>query len=362
MAEIIAIITFLSFAISFLLTPVTILLANRFKLVDNPKTRPHPAHTHKGIIPRAGGMPVLLGIFIPFLIMFPLTRAISGIVICAAILIVIGLWDDKKDRSPYIRFLAICFVAFLAVVSGISIPYITNPFGTGVIHLNSWGIPLSFFGFNIFLSLAEILAFIWILWTTNIVGWSGGIDGQLPGFVAISSLIIGLLSLRFAASDPQQLYVSYLSFATTAAFIGFLPWNYYPQKIMPGYGGKTLAGFMLGILSVLSFSKVGTALLVLAVPMSDAVFMILRRLLVKRSPVLATSDHLHHHLLNLGWGRRRIAFFYWGISAIAGTVALVLSSKQKIFAGVLILVLVAGLLFWLNFLTKLPVGKKEEDI
>lgn len=327
--------------------------AKKFNLVDDPKTRLHPAHTHKDVIPRAGGLSIFWGIFFPMLFLFPLPKALIGIFVGSSILILVGLWDDKKDRSPYIRFITNCLAAIAAIGFGVGIPYLTNPFG-GVIHLDLWRITLDFFGKHSILVFADLFALIWIVWTTNIIGWSGGVDGQMPGIVSIASAVIGFLSLRFATSDPNQLQVTYLSFATAGAFFGFLPWNFYPQKIMPGYGGKTLAGFMLAVLSILSFSKLGAALLVLAVPMVDASFILLKRIYKGRSPMKATSGHLHHHLLSLGWGRRRIAVFYWFISALAGIVALLTNSKQKAFAVLIILVAVFMFIIWINFLKKLP--------
>lgn len=349
----------LSAAITLVITPVVIMLAKKFGLVDNPRVRPHPAHTHKNIIPRAGGLAIFFGIFLPLFILLPLSKSVIGVFLGALILILVGLWDDKRDRSPYIRFFTNCLAATIAIGFGIGIPFVTNPFG-GIIHLDLWRISVEFLGSHSILVFADLFAFIWIVWTTNIVGWSGGVDGQLPGIVSIASIIIGLLSVRFATSDPNQLYVTYLSFATAGAFLGFLPWNFYPQKIMPGYGGKTLAGFMLAVLSILSFSKLGAALLVLAIPMVDASFILLQRIYKGRSPMKATSGHLHHHLLEFGWGRRRIAVFYWIISALAGILALFTTSKQKFFAVILVLVLVYMFILWINFLRKFPKKSIEE--
>jgi UDP-GlcNAc:undecaprenyl-phosphate/decaprenyl-phosphate GlcNAc-1-phosphate transferase len=343
---------FLSLIAGFALTPFTIVWAKKNGLVDNPKKRPHPAHTHKGIIPRAGGLPVFMGIFIPLVFILPITKQIAGIIIGAAALVIAGIWDDKKDRSPYLRFFINCLASLIVVCAGIGIPFITSPLG-GVIHLDSWKWSIEFLGLHNIFIIADIFAFLWILWTTNIIGWSGGVDGQLPGFVSIAAIVIGLLSLRFVAGDPGQIQVTILAFLTAGAFLGFLPWNFYPQKIMPGYGGKTLAGFMLAVLSILAYTKLGTALLILAIPMTDAVFIIIRRLFSGRSPVWGTSNHLHHQLLKLGWGKRRIAFFYWSITAAAGIFALILNSKQKVFVGILGLISICALLVWINFFRKI---------
>lgn len=342
-----------SAVITFFLTPITIFLAKKYGLVDDPRKRPHPAHTHKNIVPRAGGLPIFLGIFLPLIFISTVNQQIIGILLGAIILTLVGLWDDIKDRSPYIRFLTNCLAAIVVIFAGVGIPFITNPLG-GVINLDTWKISFNLNGTHSIIILADILAFFWIVWTTNIIGWSGGVDGQLPGFVSISAIVIGLLSLRFTSQDPQVFYVTVLSFLTAGAFLGFLPWNFYPQKIMPGYGGKTLAGFMLAVLSILAFGKLGTALLVLAVPMTDAIHMLLSRILSGKSPMKASFGHLHHHLLNMGWDKRKIAVFYWTISGLAGIAALFLDSRQKLFAGVLITVSIAGFIVWINLFRKFP--------
>lgn len=350
---------FISFLISFATTPWVMQFAGKFGLVDDPKTRPHPAHTHKGVIPRAGGIPIFLGIFLPIFFMVPQSKIFWGIFAAALLIVSIGLWDDKKDRSPYIRFFLNFLAAAIAVSSGIGIPYITNPFG-GVIHLDTLIIQFNFLGDHSILLLADIFALIWIVWCMNMVNWSKGVDGQMPGFVAISSFVIGILSLRFLSQDISQIYVVYLAFLTAGSFLGFLPWNFYPQKIMPGYGGGALAGFMLAILSIFSFGKLGTMLLVLGIPLTDALYTLGRRLFSGKSIFSPDREHLHHKLLAIGWGRRRIALFYWSISAILGIGALYLNSQQKAFAVILLIAIVSGFIMWISRLSNITKNLEEE--
>jgi UDP-GlcNAc:undecaprenyl-phosphate GlcNAc-1-phosphate transferase len=101
---------------------------------------------------------------------------------------------------------------------------------------------------------------------------------------------------------------------------------------MPGYGGGALAGFSLGVLSILSFGKLGTAILILSIPMIDAFYTILRRICQKKSPFRADWGHFHHRLLEIGWGRRRIAAFYWLASLILGISTLFLKGTEKLIA------------------------------
>jgi UDP-GlcNAc:undecaprenyl-phosphate GlcNAc-1-phosphate transferase len=282
-----------------------------------------------------------------------MTKLVIGILLSAGLLVAVGLVDDRHDVNPYVRFATNAITAGLVVAAGAGIPYITNPLTGGVIPLDTWRITFDFVGLHSILVWADLVAFLWILWTVNIIGWSGGVDGQLPGFVTISATTLGLLSLRYSQTDPTQWWITILAFIVAGTFAGFTPWNFYPQKIMPGYGGKTLAGLLLALLGILSFGKLGTALLVLGIPMADAGYTLVRRLRAKKSPVWGDRGHLHHRLLQLGWGRRRIALFYWGVSAILGVVALSVTSQQKVF---LLLFVAAGLgmfLLWINFLSQL---------
>lgn len=317
--------------ISYLLTIPTIALAKKFHLVTDSKTRSHPAHTHVGIIPRAGGLSIYLSILFTSLIFLPISKIIFGILFSSFFLIVLGLFDDAYDLSPYIRFVANILISALVITFGLGIPYISNPFG-GVIRLDFWQIPLNFFGTHYIWIIADLLAIIWLTWSTNMINWSKGVDGQLPGFVAITAIFLGLLSQRFTSHDISAQSVTILSFIVAGAYLGFLPFNYYPQKIMPGYGGGALAGFLLGILSILSFGKVGTAVLILSIPTIDAIYTMIRRLKKRQSPFRADWGHFHHRLLEIGWGKRRIAWFYWIISLILGVSSLFLKGIEKLIA------------------------------
>ena len=344
----------IAFTAAFVLTPPTILLAKRLHLVTDGSGQSHPAHTHRGIIPRAGGLPVLIAILIATLLFIPLSKIMTGILLGSILLVIVGLFDDYVDISPYVRFVTNILIAVIVVSFGLGIPYISNPLG-GVIRLDTIVLPITLFGYSHhILLIADILAVIWLAAMMNAINWSKGVDGQLPGFVGITALCIGLFSQRFTSHDISTEAVLILAFITSGAFLGFLPWNFYPQKIMPGYGGGSLAGFLLGVLAIISFGKVGTAILVLSLPLLDAFFTIIRRLAAKKSPFRSDWGHFHHRLLEMGWGRRRIAVFYWMMAAILGTAGLTLAGWQK-----LIIFLLTGLFFTLFTLITSVVKKKN---
>lgn len=341
-----------AFVLAVISTPAVIKIAKEFGLVDDPKKRPHPAHTETRVVPRAGGLALYFAVIATTLSFIPLSKNLLGLIVGASLLVAVGLWDDKRDVHPYVRLGVNLLAAGLVVMGGVGISFITNPLGDGIIHFDQIRWRFSWFGDHSLLPVADILALIWIMWVTNIVGWSGGVDGQMPGFVAIAAFVIGLLSFNQISPDNFPVWTgTTLAFITSGAYLGFLVWNFYPQKIMPGYGGKTLAGFLLATLAILNSAKLGTAILVLGIPVIDAAYVLLVRILSQRNPTLASKTHLHHRLLAAGWGKRRIALFYWTVSAILGAVALQINARQKFFAGLVVAACLAGLILWLRFST-----------
>jgi len=341
----------LSFLISFFGVPPVIVLAKKLGMVTLATDSSHPAHTHKGSLPRGGGLPIFLGILIPMLYFLHI-KIVVFLIIGMSLVVVVGLIDDKYNLSPYLRFALNMLASLIVVVGGVGIPFVTNPF-SGVMHLDQFKFTLELFG-NTYtvLWLADLVAVIWITWCMNMVNWSKGVDGQLPGFVFIAAIFLGIVSLRFSRHDISKEIITLLCFLTAFSFLGFLPWNFYPQKILPGYAAGSLAGYLLAVLSILSWGKLGTLMLVLALPMTDAVLVFFRRLLSGKSPFRADRGHFHHILLDMGWSRRRIAIFYWLVSLITGFFSFWVSSEKKVFGAFLLFFVLSGIVFGSAFFVK----------
>lgn len=343
----------ISFSITVFLTAISIRLMKRFGIVDNPKVHKHPAIIHTKSIPRGGGIPLFLGALITGLLVLPKTPVTIAVFFASFLALTIGIIDDKlnaksKDVSPYIRFLINILTAVIVVGSGVSIRFVTNPFG-GIIHLDAIKIPLLILPVTILLS--DFVSVIWLVWIMNMLNWSKGIDGQMPGIIAISAIVIGVLSLRFIPSDGLAYIDVKLSFIIAGCALAFLIFNFYPAKIFPGYGATALY-LLLGVASILSSAKLATAILVMGIPTVDALFTIVRRILQKQPPFVGDKKHLHHILLQLGYSQRQIALFYWVISAILGIISLMLQSSSKIFAIIMLLAVTIGALFFLHTVAK----------
>lgn len=321
-----------AFLISFILTPLVRNFFIKKNWVEDPIQKDKKTHnaTATSIVPRGGGIPVFIAILITTLFFLPLDKHLIGILLAGLVGLVIGLWDDLKDVSPIVRLFTNIFIALIVVGSGIGIAYLSNPFGGGVVDLSFLKINFNFFGPHSIWVISDLIAVIWIVWCMNIVGWATGVDGQLPGFTAIAAFFIGLLGFRYS-SDITQWPVIILSGAVCGAYLGFLPFNFFPQSIMPGYSGKSLAGFFLAVLSILSGAKLATLVFLLGIPMLDAIFTIVRRAINHKPIYLGDGQHFHHQLLKNGWSRRSIALLYWFFSLVLGIISLYLNSSQKVY-------------------------------
>src|SRR5258708_6498502 len=134
------------------------------------------------------------------------------------------------------------------VTSGVSIHFITNPLG-GILNLDAWQLSLTLLGFHIKILFSDVLALFWLVWVMNMLNWSKGVDGQMPGIVAISAIFIGILSLRFPTTEDTTLTSAVLSFIIAGSSLGFLIFNFYQAKIFPGYSATALY-LLLGVVSI----------------------------------------------------------------------------------------------------------------
>lgn len=339
-------------AIAFMVTPLVITFAGRLGIIDDPKKHKHPKVIHTYPVPRGGGISTFISILITSLIFLPLDKHLVAILTGAFFIALLGVLDDRYDLNPYLRLLIQFLSALFPISAGIGISFLTNPFD-GIIDLSSPQITFNFLGEekSIWI-LSDLFAMFWIVFMMNMLNMGAkGVDGQLPGVVAIAGATIATLSLKFSL-DITQWPIIVLASTVVGAYLGFLPWNFYPQKIMPGYSGSTLAGYLLAILSILSTTKVGTLTLVLGVPLIDTGYTIIRRILQKKSPVWGDRGHLHHKLLDSGLTKPQVALFYWTVTLVLGILALNLNAQQKAYTILGITIAIGGLLLWLTHKNK----------
>jgi UDP-GlcNAc:undecaprenyl-phosphate GlcNAc-1-phosphate transferase len=341
-----------SLVIAYFATPFVIKFANKFGLIDDPKKSKHPKVIHTYPVPRVGGLAIFIAVFIASIAFLPLDKHLKGILAGAIILTILGVLDDKYNINPYLRLAISFFAAGMPIIAGIGISFISSPIN-GIIDLSHPQIVFELFGEarSIWI-ISDLFALFWIVFMMNILNMGAkGIDGQLPGVVVIAAITIAALSLKFSA-DITQWPVIILAAVTAGAFLGFLPWNFYPQKIMPGYSGAILAGYLLAILSILSTTKVGILIVVLGIPLVDTGYTIVRRIMAGKSPVWGDRKHLHHKLLDTGLSKKQVVYLYWASTALLGFLALYLNTSTKFYTIIGVAILIGGLLLWLTYRPK----------
>lgn len=338
-----------SFFISIGLTPIIIKFAKIFGFLDKPQ-RSHPAILHKKTVPRAGGVAMFISFFIVSLIFTKHNQFLEGILITSFINVFVGTLDDKFNLSPWLRLITLTLSAGIITFVGIQF-YIGNPFGPGILYFNVKEIAFNFFGPRPIIIPADFLLIIWLVWMANMVNWSKGMS-QLSGISIIASLVLAAVSLKFQAGNPAQIQTATLCFILAGSVLGFLPFNFPPERMMPGFGASTFIGMNLGILSILSGGKLAAAILVLGIPTVDGIIAIIRRIYSGKLPIYGDREHLYHKLLDLGFSKCQIILLSWLFTALLGILALNLKTEGKFFAIITITILVSAFFMILNYLVR----------
>ncbi|MBI4458218.1 undecaprenyl/decaprenyl-phosphate alpha-N-acetylglucosaminyl 1-phosphate transferase [Candidatus Uhrbacteria bacterium] len=335
-----------AFAVAALVTPLVARFAVRAGVVDRP-TSPRKVHTKP--VPLLGGWALWLGLAAAIATAIQLgaipgphikEKFLLGILLATLLLVVGGSLDDRFDLRPAKQIVWPVLAALVIIMSGIGVTAVTNPFG-GLLYLDRWQFTAVTFGgipYKITV-IADLFTLAWLLGMTYTTKFFDGLDGLVSGVTVIGGLVIAAVSLTKDVAQPDT---AFLALGLAGASLGFLVWNFHPARIFLGEGGSTLAGFMLGVLAIVSGGKIATTLLVLGLPLFDAAFVIVRRLLEGKSPALADRSHLHHRLLDLGFSHRQAVLFMYAIAAAFGASTLVLRGAQKVAAlGFLLSILIA---------------------
>jgi UDP-GlcNAc:undecaprenyl-phosphate GlcNAc-1-phosphate transferase len=284
----------LAFAIVVLLTPAVGGMARMLGVVDPTGGR----RINRRAVPRLGGIALFLGIFVPALAFLHLGRETRGLLIGAAVAVVVGAVDDFRGLDWWEKLAGQFAAAVIPVAFGVWVDRFTFPL-VGVHELPaSVGMPLTV---------------LWIVAIMNMFNFLDGMDGLAAGVGAIASGTFCVIALSLGKPDP-----AILSAIVLGATLGFLRHNFYPARIFMGDSGALLLGFVLATVAVQGLLKTAATvallfpLLVLAVPILDTSFVVARRLKHGEKVFEGDQAHLHHRFLRRGYSQRRAALFMYG--------------------------------------------------
>ena len=263
------------FILSIVFVKLLIKYAPKLGLQDVPNAR----SAHKVVIPKSAGIGFVSAVFVGQ-IFFNFDHFFDHIFLYIAILIVMltGLYDDKYDIRPRVKFIFIILAATIVVLNGIRIDTLGNYFG---------------YEFSLPLFLAGIFTVFAIVGFTNALNLMDGLDGLAGGLSVIMLTIFFAIGLMNHDSFMVSLSASFI-----AAVLAFLIFNWNPAKIFMGASGSLTLGFVISILAVKSLAYLSPAsvLFIVGLPLIDTFTVVRRRLQRGQSPFVADRNHLHHFL------------------------------------------------------------------
>ena len=274
-----------SFTIAMLLTAVLMPVAIRFApmlgFVDYPDAR----KVHTRIIPRCGGLAMVLGIAIPLLWYMPTSSPLVHLFIACAVIVLFGALDDRNNLDYRWKFLGQIFAVLIVMHGGVLIHRVPMMEFEDAPQWLSYG-----------------LTFIFILGVTNAVNLTDGLDGLAAGTTLLALAILFALT-QFSGNSNA----AFISLTVIGGILGFLRYNTFPARVFMGDAGSQFLGFITVCLSILITQSATCAvspalpLLILGLPVLDTVMVMIIRISQGRSPFSPDRNHLHHKIMALGF-------------------------------------------------------------
>ncbi len=334
----------ISLIVSLLFTLSIIDLANRKKIFDGNNSLKH----HLERVCSLGG----ISIFSSFWIAISIVSEVHGIVafnylfVGAFIVFLTGVKDDLVGISAIARLAIQVGVASLMFAGGVRLTY-----------LPGLEVEVPVFA-SYFLTVFLIGAVV------NAYNFIDGINGLAGGLAIISALAFAML---FYFSGMGEYAV--LALALAGAVFGFLWFNFGRAKIFMGDNGSTFIGLLLSFFTVVFFqnhARVGGGIACpplvvfsfLAVPLVDLAKVVLGRVSRGCSPFKGDRTHIHHLMLNAGFGQRSICWALYTWSAVVIAVSFVLLPQNIVIGGLALLLAGSLPYLLLNIFSK---TKKEKQ-
>jgi UDP-GlcNAc:undecaprenyl-phosphate/decaprenyl-phosphate GlcNAc-1-phosphate transferase len=345
---------------AFVATPLVRRLAVRVGAIDRPSDRKvHPKPT-----PTLGGIAIwaacLAGLGVAYLLpaydqLFRQSSEPLGVILAGTVIVALGSYDDLRGIAVPAKVAGQVLAAGLLILAGVQLFYFWLP-GLGVLALGQ--------------DLAVPLTVIWVLAMINAVNLIDGLDGLAAGVVAIAAAAFFIYAFRgdpisgvssvegFFSVDPSA--AGLFSVLVAGAALGFLPHNFNPAKIFMGDSGSMLLGLVLAAATISGVGRTGESptntelaalaipvlipLLVLAVPFTDVIWAIARRLRRRRPVYRPDKEHIHHRLLEIGHTHRQAVLIMYLWSALLASVALAITFIRSRGLVAVVVVAIAAIL------------------
>ncbi|MCK4605967.1 MAG: undecaprenyl/decaprenyl-phosphate alpha-N-acetylglucosaminyl 1-phosphate transferase [candidate division Zixibacteria bacterium] len=307
-----------SWAVSLLAIPQLIKIGHRYQLLDMPGRHKR----HKRPVPILGGLALFAATWITVLVssrLFPdfaLEPAGSMLYIFlgALVIVAVGLADDLCPLSAWIKLAAQVGVGLILYLAGLRVELLTTPFGSIEIGAAS-----------------VVITVLWVVGLTNAVNLIDGLDGLAAGVSLIAALTMLVIGHLHGVG-----WVLVFVYALVGFLSVFLLYNRYPARIFLGDSGSMQIGYYFAVFSLIVPLKSFTAsalyvpLLVLGVPILEALSSFMRRLIKGRSVMKADRRHLFHLLALAGFSHRQVVLVFYALGVVFGLFALAMYFWNRI--------------------------------
>ncbi|HEY7353967.1 MAG TPA: MraY family glycosyltransferase [Terriglobales bacterium] len=326
-----------SLLLSFLLTKFVRDAANRRGWVSSPASA---RHLHQGSIPRLGGVAIVFSFLVATAIALILERILPStaprvslaplptILPPAILIFLLGVYDDLRSASPYLKFLVQAIAGAMLFAGGLRI--LDLPLLLGRHQFSS------------FTSL--VLTIVWVIAITNAFNLIDGLDGLAAGSAVFSTLVVFVVALVGHTS-----LIALVTLALSGAIIGFLRYNFNPATIFLGDCGSLFIGFMLSSLALYDAQKSPTIIAVaipvvsFGLPILETSLSVIRRWISGKPLFGADREHIHHKLLQRGMSHRQVVILLYGVSAVFALLSLFLLWPTGSTLGLVLAVLFCGI-------------------
>lgn len=289
-------------AVPFLFVLAIIPFIKKVAIHVNALDIPNERKVHKVPIPRLGGLGIYMGFLLGYILFGTMSIRMNSILIGSFIIIVTGIVDDIKPIPAKIKFLFQILAASVVAFYGQIL----------LKDLEAFGLYIEFGIFSYIITILFIVAII------NCINLIDGLDGLAAGLSSIYFITIGIVILGWTHTFDLD---AMLTFIMLGATLGFLCHNFNPAKIFMGDSGSMFLGYIIAVIALLGFKNVTVTTLLapiclLAIPIMDTLFAILRRLINKKPIDEPDREHLHHQLLNLNLSHRNTVLIIYLVDSL----------------------------------------------
>ena len=321
---------------TFIFTALFIPIVKKIAIFIGAMDMPNERKVHKVPMPRLGGLGIYGGFLLGYMLFGQHSVQMNAILIGSFIIIITGIFDDIKPVPAKYKLLGqIAGAAVIPLYGGILLQDV-SAFG---IYLN----------FGIF---AYPITIIFIVAIINCINLIDGLDGLSSGISSIYFLTVGIIGMLLNNSNGLDVTLTFIMLGRT---LGYLLHNFPPAKIFMGDSGSMFLGYIIAVIALLGFKNITLTsfivpILLLAIPIMDTLFAIIRRLVNHKPIGMPDKNHFHHQLLKLNLSKRKTVLIIYLIDLLFAIASIIYAVGNKLLGSNKYGIIIYVILFILTIL------------